>query len=60
MEFDEVGKEAVKVLQYLNTTKLKPDEKIAVLEATKSIISATLMAESIKLMYVNIFNGGKK
>ena len=60
MEFEEVGAEAIKCLEYLKTTTLKPDEKMAVLEAAKNIISATLMAESMKIMYHNIFNGGNK
>lgn len=59
MEFEKVGEEAIKVLGYLNTTFMKPDEKVAVLEAASNIIRVTLAAETMKIIYHNVLLGNK-
>lgn len=64
MEFTETANHALNLLHHLHDSPtlctLKPDEKIAVLEAAKNIISATLMAESMKLIYYNVLVRDKK
>ncbi len=60
MEFEKTGAEAIKVLQFLKDSELKPDEKIAVLEAASSIIRATVASEGFRMAWINIISGSPK
>ncbi len=60
MEMEMVGTEAVKVLSWLKSSELKPDEKVAVLEAAANIIRATLNAEMLRVLFHNVLAGGNR
>lgn len=54
MDISKVSMEAGKVLAFLATTDLKPDEKIAVLETAAWTIKNVLSAEAMKAMWCNV------
>ena len=59
METTKVAHNAFKILRFIKTTDMKPDEATAALESAKAIIQAAVSAETWKLMMANWLTGGK-
>ena len=59
MDMAEISNEAGKVIAYLATTDLKPDEKIAALETASWTIKSVLSAEMLKVMWANVLDKGR-
>ncbi len=60
MDMKKISEEASFMITYLQGRELKPDEKIAVLRSTASIIEHVLSAEMISVMMGTSLNKSKK
>jgi len=57
MEIKKITNEAGELLDFLETRKLKPDEKIATLKSAAAIIENVLAAESVTHMLAKMLTG---
>lgn len=55
MDIGMISSESKKILEQLFTTNLKPDEKIAALDTAAATIRSVMAAESLRVMYANLF-----
>ena len=60
MDILKISSEAGKILKYLSSTDLKPDEKIAALRSTASTIEHVLGCEMFAITMSNILKSQKK
>jgi len=60
MDMKKISEEASSMITYLQDRELKPDEKIAVLRSTASIIENVLSAEMFSIMVAQVLTNPKR
>ena len=58
MEINKINITSGLILNFLNDTDLKPDEKIAALDTASATIRAVIAAESLRIMWASVLNPG--
>lgn len=62
MDFVRISQLSQDILKFLESSpiKLKPEEKMAALDAARSTITSVISAESMQLFYANLITKGFK
>jgi hypothetical protein len=56
MEISKISTDSRAILDFLNGTDLKPDEKIAALDTASATIRSVIGAEVFRLMWTNVLD----